>query len=68
MKKVAIQERHRNHYFRRGHQLHLFAWQQTLPRNKSCAASQLAKRFGLSVDRANTVACLTGIGGSRHEG
>jgi hypothetical protein len=67
MKKVAIQARHRNHYLRCGLQLDLFAWRPTPPCNASRGALQLAKRFGLSVDLASTIARLNGIGGSHHE-
>jgi hypothetical protein len=67
MKKVAIQARHRNHYQRRGLQLDLFAWRPTPPWNGNRAASLIAKRFGISVDHASTVARLAGIGGSHHE-
>jgi hypothetical protein len=67
MNKVAIQARHRNHYLCRGLQLDLFAWRPTPPRNDNRAASLIAKRFGLSVEHATTVARLAGIGGSHHE-
>ena len=67
MKKIANQARHRNHYLRRALQLDLFAWRPTPPRNDNRAASIIAKRFGLSVEHANTIARLAGIGGSQHE-
>lgn len=67
MKKVAIHSRHRNHYLSCGLQLDLFAWRPTPPRNDSRAASILARRYGLSVDHAITVARLAGIGGDHHE-
>ena len=67
MKKIAIHGRYRNHYLRRQFQLDLFAWRPAPPPNDSRAAVLIAKRFGLSVDHASTVARLAGIGGSRHE-
>jgi hypothetical protein len=67
MKKVAIQERHRNHYLRRQFQLDLFAWRPTPPWHDNRAVVLIAKRFGLSVDHASTIARLNGIGGSRYE-
>ena len=67
MKRVAIQARHRNHYLRRGLQLDLFAWRPTPPRNDNRAVLLIARRFGLTVDHASTVARLAGIGGSHHE-
>jgi hypothetical protein len=67
MNKVAIQVRHRNHYLRRQLQLDLFAWRPTPPWNDNRAASLIARRFGLSVDHASTIARLAGIGGSHHE-
>jgi hypothetical protein len=39
----------------------------TPPRNDNRAAVLIAKRFGLSVDHAATIARLAGIGGSHHE-
>ena len=67
MKKISIHARHRNHYLRLGLQLDLFAWRPTPPRNDNRAASIIAKRFGLPVDHASTIARLAGIGGSHHE-
>ena len=67
MKKIAIHERHRYHYLRRQLQLDLFAWRPTPPWNENCAVSLIAKRFGLSVDHASTIARLAGIGGSHRE-
>jgi hypothetical protein len=67
MKKVTIQARHRNHYLHRGLQLDLFAWRPTPPRNPNRAAALIAKRFGLSVDHASTVARLAGFGGYHDE-
>ena len=67
MKKIAIQARHRNHYLDRGLQLDLFAWKPTPPWNDNRAASLIAKRYGLSVEHASTIAHLAGIGGFHHE-
>jgi hypothetical protein len=67
MKKIATHPRHRNHYLRRGFELDLFAWRSTPPKNDNRAATIIAKRFGLSVEHATTVARLAGIGGSHHE-
>jgi len=67
MKKIAIQARHRNHYLRRQLQLDLFSSRPTPPWNDNRAASLIARRFGLSVDHASTIARLAGIGGSHHE-
>jgi hypothetical protein len=64
-KRIAIRCRHRNHFVHL--QLDLFSWTQKPPRNASRAALKLAKRFGLSVDVANTIAYLSGIGGSHNE-
>jgi len=57
--------RHRNHFLNL--QLDLFSWRQTPPRNASRAVLKLAKRFGLSIDVASTIAHLNGIGGSHYE-
>jgi hypothetical protein len=67
MKSVSIRTRHRNHCLRRELQLDLFAWRPTPPRHDDRAALRIAKRFGLSVDHASTIARLAGIGGSHHE-
>jgi hypothetical protein len=67
MKNVAIHARHRNHYLRHRLQLDLFAWRPTPPRNDNRAALLIAKRFGLSVDHAGTIARLAGIGGSHYD-
>ncbi len=67
MKKIAIQARHRKNYLRREFQLDLFAWRQSPPWNDNRTASLIARRFGLSVDHASTIARLAGIGGSHHE-
>jgi hypothetical protein len=67
MKKVAIQARHRNQYLRHGLQLDLFWWKPTPPRHDNRAATIIAKRFGLSVEHAATVAQLAGFGGSHYE-
>jgi hypothetical protein len=67
MKKIAIQARHRNHYLSHRLQLDLFEWEPTPPWSDNRAASIIAKRFGLSVEHATTVARLAGVGGSRHE-
>jgi hypothetical protein len=67
MKQIAIHACHRNHYLCRQLQLDLFAWNPTPPRNDNRAASIIAKRFGLSVEHATTIARLAGVGGSRHE-
>ncbi len=67
MKEITNQARHRNHYFRRQFQLDSFACRPTTPCNDDRAALLIAKRFGLSVDHASTVARLAGIGGSHHE-
>jgi hypothetical protein len=64
-KNVPIRGQHRNASLHP--QLELFSWRRTPPYNASRAALQLAKRFGLSVDHASTVARLAGIGGTRHE-
>jgi hypothetical protein len=67
MKKIAIQARHRNRYLCRQLQLDLFAWRPTPPWNENRAALLIAKRFGLSVEHATTVARLAGIGGDHYE-
>jgi hypothetical protein len=67
MKKIAIHARHRNQYLRRQFQLDLFAWRPTSPCNASRGALHLARRFGLSVDHASTIARLNGVGGSHDE-
>jgi hypothetical protein len=67
MKKIAIHAVHRNHYLRRQLQLDLFAWRSTPPWNDNRAATLIAKRFGLSVEHASTIARLAGVGGSHHE-
>jgi hypothetical protein len=67
MKKIAIHARHRNQYLRHQLQLDLFPFRPTPPWNDNRAASLIAKRFGLSVDHASTIARLAGIGGSHHE-
>jgi hypothetical protein len=64
-KKIAIRCRHRNHSH--PNQLDLLEWRQTSPCNASRGALHLAKRFGLPVDVADTIARLNGIGGSHHE-
>ena len=64
-KRIAIRCRHRNQFVHL--QLDLFSWTQKPPRNASRAVLKLAKRFGLSIDVANTVVHLAGIGGSHHE-
>jgi hypothetical protein len=67
MKKIAIHLRNRNHYLRRQLQLDLFAWRPIPPWTDNRAALLIAKRFGLSVDHAATIARLAGIGGTHHE-
>jgi hypothetical protein len=67
MKKIAIHLRHRNHYLSSQLQLDLLAWRPTPPWSDNRAASLIAKRFGLSLDHAGTIARLAGIGGSHHE-
>jgi hypothetical protein len=64
-KKIPIRYRHRNHSLHL--QFDLFSWSQTPPCNASRASLRLARRFGLSVEHASTVARLAGIGGSHHE-
>jgi hypothetical protein len=64
-KKVPTCGEHRNASTHR--QLDLFWWKSTPPRNDNRAASIIAKRFGLSVEHAITVARLAGIGGDQHE-
>jgi len=63
MKKIAVHELHRN----RPLQLDLLSWRPTPPRNASRASLRIAKRFGISIDYASTVAHLAGIGGSHDE-
>jgi hypothetical protein len=65
MNKIAIHERDRN----RALQLDLFSWRETTQRNSSRVALHIAKRFGLSLDHANTVAQLAnfGIDEAHHE-
>jgi hypothetical protein len=63
MKKVAILSRDRNRSIERD----LLPWRQSPPRNASRATLQIAKRFGLSLDHAGTIARLAGIGGLHHE-
>jgi hypothetical protein len=58
MKKLAILTRDRN----RSIEPDLFSWRQSPPRNASRATLHIAKRFGLSLDRAGTVAQLAGFG------
>jgi hypothetical protein len=67
MKKITICARHRNHYLHRQLQLDLFAWRPTPPWSDNRAASLIAKRFGLSVAHASTIARMAGIGGPHHE-
>jgi hypothetical protein len=67
MKKIAVHAVHHNHYLRRQLQLDLFAWRPTPPWNDNRAVSLIAKRFGLSIDHAVTIARLAGIGGAHHE-
>jgi len=64
-KKVPIRGQYRDASSH--NQLDLFAWRQAPPCNTSRAAAQLARRFGLSVDHASTVAHLAGFEGFRHE-
>jgi hypothetical protein len=58
MKTIAIHSRDRN----RSLEPDLFSWRQTPPRNASRVAVHIAKRFGLSLDHASTVAQLAGFG------
>jgi hypothetical protein len=58
MTKIAVHSRDRN----RAQQLDLFSWRETPPRNSSRVALHIAKRFGLSLDHASTVAQLAGFG------
>jgi hypothetical protein len=57
MKKIAIHTRDRN----RSTQLDLFSWREAPPRNASRVALQIAKRFGINLDHAGTVAQLAGF-------
>ena len=58
MNKISINVQGRN----RALQLDLFSWRETPPRNSSRVALHIAKRFGLSLDHASTVAELAGFG------
>jgi hypothetical protein len=55
MNKIAIHAQGRN----RALQL---SWRETPPRNSSRVALHIAKRFGISLDHASTVAQLAGFG------
>jgi hypothetical protein len=57
MKTIAIQSRDRN----RSLEPDLFSWRQTPPRNASRVAVHIARRFGLSLDHASTIAQLAGF-------
>jgi hypothetical protein len=63
MNTIAIRARDRN----RSEQLELFSWRETSPSNASRVTLNIAKRFGISLDHASTIARLAGIGGSHHE-
>jgi hypothetical protein len=65
MKKITIHVRNRNHNFRCQLQLDLFACRPTPRWTDNRAALLIAKRFGLSVGHAATVARLAGIGSHR---
>jgi hypothetical protein len=67
MKKISIHAHHRNHKMRHQLQLELFAWNPTPAFNHDRATSIIAKRFGLSIEHASTIARLAGIGGFHHE-
>jgi hypothetical protein len=58
MKTIAIHTRDRNS----STQLDLFSWREAPPRNASRVALHIAKRFGISLDHAGTVAQLAGFG------
>lgn len=49
------------------YQLELFSWRAPVVNASSRAAQKLARRYGLSLAHANTVAYLAGIGGSGAE-
>ena len=65
MTKIAILAQDRN----RSTELDLFSWREAPPRNASLVALHIAKRFGISLDHASTVAQLAGFGidGAHHE-